>query len=152
MGIIALFTLMTACSTDDNALSSADCGNVICAPGNLFLQFLDSETGEDVFFNGTYDVDALTIIDLNTNEPFEFLTGSAAEFETTQVALNPFFESREAVSLRLSVDQGFETDLSFDVVFVEGVCCIGNEYSNVVFTGVDSIENTQGVAFYRVFL
>lgn len=144
--------MMISCSTDDGAFSSADCGNMLCAPGNLFLQFLDSETGEDVFFNGTYEVDAITITDLDTNEAFEFLTGTSQEFEITQIALNPFFESRQGVSLHIVVSQGFETDLSFDVAYVEGQCCISNEYSNVVFTGVNGVDNTEGISFYKVFL
>lgn len=152
LGVIALIAITISCSTDDSAFSSADCNSTICAPGNLFLQFFDSETGEDVFFNGTYSFSDIVISNVNTNETIEFDTGISAEFETAQIALNPFFESQDDVSLRVSVPQGFEINFSFDVIYSEEACCFSNEYTNVVFTGVESVDNSEGVTFYKVFL
>lgn len=148
----ALTFVIISCSSDSESALQSNCNLIDCATGNLLLQFFDTETGEDVFFNGTYEYANLVITDLSTGEDFPFFTGTSDEAQASQIALNPFFESRNNVVLRITVPNGFETDLSFDVVYFEGECCNGNEYSNVAFTNVESVENPQGGFFYKVFL
>ena len=152
LGVVALFIATVSCSSDLDSASLSDCSLVDCASGNLLLQFLDGETEEDVFFNGTYNLEDVVITDLETNEDFVFFTGTSQEFETAQIALNTFFESRNNVMLRIAVPDGFETTLSFDVTFIEGECCNVNNYTDVSFTNVTSVDDSDGDFIYKIFL
>jgi len=148
---LVLSIIVNSCSSDSD-VSQLDCSVVDCASGNILLEFLDSETGENLFFNGTYSFDDLRVIDVATDQDFLFFTGVSEEFETAQIALNPFFESRDNVVLRIIVADGFETDLSFNVEFVEGECCNINNYTEVAFTNVELIEVGQNGLSYSIFL
>ena len=151
IGALAFIIIVSSCSSDsDSAL--ADCSAVSCASGNIIIQFLDTETGEDVFFNNTYSFDDLTIIDVSNNADFPFFTGISDESQIAQVALNAFSESRSNVVLRITVPDGFETDLSFDVEFQGGECCNANNYSDVQFSNVVNVIHSQGGFFYNVYL
>jgi hypothetical protein len=151
IGALAFIIMLSSCSSDlDSAL--ADCSAVSCASGNIIIQFLDIETGEDVFFNDTYSFDELIITDVSNNTEFPFFTGISDESQMAQVALNAFSESRSNVVLRITVPDGFETDLSFDVEFQEGECCNVNNYSDVQFSNVENVVQSQGGFFYNVYL
>lgn len=151
IGALAFIIMLSSCSSDlDSAL--ADCSAVSCASGNIVIQFLDAETGEDVFFNNTYSFDELVVTDVSNNTEFPFFTGIVDESQMAQVALNAFAESRSNVVLRITVPDGFETDLSFDVEFQEGECCNINNYSDVQFSNVENVVQSQGGFFYNVYL
>ncbi len=151
IGALAFIIMLSSCSSDlDSAL--ADCSAVSCASGNIVIQFLDAETGEDVFFNNTYSFDELVVTDVSNNTEFPFFTGIVDESQMAQVALNAFSESRSNVVLRITVPDGFETDLSFDVEFQEGECCNINNYSDVQFSNVENVVQSQGGFFYNVYL
>ncbi|TVZ22769.1 hypothetical protein JM84_1679 [Dokdonia sp. Hel_I_63] len=153
IGVLAfiIMFMFSSCSSDaDSAL--ADCSAVSCASGNIIIQFLDAETGEDVFFNDTYSFDELTITDVSNDADFPFVTGISDDSQIAQVVLNAFSESRSNVMLRLTVPDGFETDLSFDVEYKEGECCNINDYSDVQFSNVVNVVQSQGGFFYNVYL
>ncbi|WP_396596348.1 hypothetical protein [Dokdonia sp. R86516] len=151
IGALAFIIMLSSCSSDlDSAL--ADCSAVSCASGNIVIQFLDAETGEDVFFNNTYSFDELVVTDVSNNTEFPFFTGIVDESQMAQVALNAFSESRSNVVLLITVPDGFETDLSFDVEFQEGECCNINNYSDVQFSNVENVVQSQGGFFYNVYL
>ncbi len=151
LGVTLVFCIL-ACSSDSIDENALNCSLVDCASGEMVLQFFDAETAEDVFYSGEYDFNNLTITDVSTNEAYPFFTSTSQETESSFVALNPFFESREDVVLKIAVVNGFETDLSFDVTYFEGECCNGNTYAEVQFSEVDSVVASQANSFFKIYL
>ncbi|GGG06276.1 hypothetical protein GCM10011344_03430 [Dokdonia pacifica] len=149
--ISTLFVLIMclSCATDDAETAASPCELIDCATISLALQFVSSETGEDLFFNETFSINSLQIRNTQTNAVIPFAVGSSGT-ERTIISLPTFTESSDLENYQITIPEVFDIGFSFSVEVIEDPCCLGNTYSNVALQadGVQ-IENTE-FGIYRL--
>lgn len=140
------FILLVSLSLIQCTLDDINCDTVLCAGAPpIILQFISEETGEDLFLNQTFEVDALQIEDLGGN-PVEF---SADEFQGGDIRF--FISTRgesapnlETVSrsYRIFIEDEFDFTVTFNIQRIsdDNNCCDGFVLDNIAFEGA-TVEN-----------
>ncbi|WP_299767508.1 hypothetical protein [uncultured Dokdonia sp.] len=146
---IFLLIMCFSCASDDPETAESACELVDCATVSLALQFVSSETGEDLLSNETFPVESLQIRNMQTNEAISFGVGTAGT-ERTIISLPTFVESSDLENYLITIPEIFEFGFSFSVEVIEDPCCLGNNYSNVAIDADNvQIENTE-FGIYRL--
>ncbi|WP_299678946.1 hypothetical protein [uncultured Dokdonia sp.] len=130
--IICLFLaiLCLSCASDDAETAASACDLIDCGPESLAIQFVSSETGEDLLFNETFAIDSLQIINTSVNEAVTFDVATLATTERTIITF-PFFVESTSENYLIVISDTFEIPFSFSVEAIDGPCCLGNIYSDV---------------------
>lgn len=137
--------LLTACNADDDGV---DCSTVLCASPELILQFVDAQTGEDVFVDGPLDIQDLEITDASDQLPVPF---RVSQFEGELfVFLETFVAVSTSRSYQIEVDGSFAIDFSFTAVPDNSDdCCPGVNYENLN-TDAAGLEQLDAENSYRI--
>lgn len=121
-----------------------DC-DYYCDSGPLSLSFdlLDKESGENLFSNGVYQIDDVTVMDLN-NENTLIAFGFSIENNLNQLVLGPFgFETKKA-NYAIAINSQTIFSFSLKTEEIKSTCCstIALEEFNLLGADFKQNENT----------
>ncbi len=151
--ILGLLLIMCfSCSQDEAQETSNACNLIDCAPVSLGLEFAAADTGEDLFFNDTFSLSDLKIVNTQTNQTIDFGVGTLGSGNRTLITLPTFLESSDLENYQIFITDVFEVAFSFSVEVISDPCCLGNVYTNVALDaeGV-TIENTNFGTYRLLF-
>ncbi|MFT5891177.1 MAG: hypothetical protein ACI9Y7_001278, partial [Dokdonia sp.] len=132
--LVLLLIICFSCASDETETSNA-CNLIDCATISLGLEFVAADTGEDLFFNETFPIDNLKIINTQTNQTVDFGVGTLGSGDRTIITLSIFLESNDLENYKIFITDVFEVAFSFSVEVISDPCCIGNIYTNVAIDG-----------------
>ena len=134
----------------------ASCGvnncDYYCDTGPLNMSFvlLDSESGENLFTNGTYHLDELQIIDLendNTTVPYIFIS----ENDMNQLVLGPFGDGINTAHYAITINTEILFSISLKTEEISDTCCTSIVLNQFNIHGAEFNQNeTSGV--FEVFI
>lgn len=139
--LILLFTLSLLFSCNVNTC------DYYCDSGPLSLNFalLDKESGENLFTNGTYQIDEVVVLDLDNENAFIsylFIT----EDDLNQLVLGPFGFDIQEVNYAITINSETVFSISLKTDEISDTCCStiileefdlrGAEYNQNETTGV----------------
>jgi len=161
--LLVIFTVILSCDEDD---SSGFCDKIdIIPPPDTTLIFIDEDTGEDLFTNGTLDLNDLTVTDLDTGEIifFEVLASSdnfnIPDLENdslTTINLDLGTEERN-YNIEISVAPSIQFTYNFGIDFIprnprEERCIDTTILLDPVFNGVTFEQDEIFTRFFTIFL
>lgn len=118
-----------------------------CDTGPLSLSFvlLDSESGENLFTNGTYHLDELQILDIendNATVPYIFIS----EDDTNQLILGPFGDGINTAHYAIAINTEILFSISLKTEEISDTCCTSIALDEFNIHGADFNQNaTSGI-------
>jgi hypothetical protein len=142
--IIILFILIfQSCNNDD-------CGECFTPPESFNFEIVDKTSGENLFTNGTYNSEGISIINtLNNNESVEFTFISEDNINLIQVGSIGW--QTEIVNLNISISDNHIFDFYVDAVRKTREYCNYTEYNEITITDSEFELNTQ-TGIYKIFV
>jgi len=118
---ILAFFLMTACSDEE-------CGECFSPPAFFAFDLVDSESGENVFANGTFNPDEIEILDASGNQlVFNFI--DVEKFKLIEI--NTIGWRTEIVNYRINIGSENIFDLYVDAERLSEDCCSFTRYNEI---------------------
>ncbi len=126
--ILILVTLLFQSCLDD------DCGECFSPPYGFAFEIVDKTSGENLFTNGTYNAEDISITDsLNDNEPVTFTFISENEYNIIDISSIGW--ETEIVDLTIAVSNTPIFNFYVDAERNTADCCSYTEYNEVTISG-----------------
>jgi len=141
--LILLAILFQGCKDDE-------CNQLCFTPPQVFqFEIVDKESGENLFTNGTFDSNDITITDiLNNNEPVEF--SFMSENNVNLIAIASIGWETEIVNLKIDISDNTIFNFYVDAKII-GDCCSHTEYNEITITDSEfEIDSQTGV--YKILV
>jgi hypothetical protein len=128
--ILILVTLLfQSCHDDDN-----DCGECFSPPEDFAFEIVDKTSGENLFTNGTYNAEDITITNsLNDDEPVTFTFISENEYNIINISSIGW--QTEIVDLTIAVSDTPIFNFYVDAERKTANCCSHTEYNEITISG-----------------
>ncbi|MCX2742312.1 hypothetical protein OO013_00470 [Mangrovivirga sp. M17] len=129
-GFIFLFlTGLSSCSLEN------DCPTCFTPPEPFNFELVDKETGENLFSNGTYELDQIQIINIVDESTIEY--DFISENNINIIQLKSIGWETEIVNYRFDHSGNELFKLKVDAVRKNDDCCSYTEYNEVVISNVE---------------
>ncbi len=125
--ILILFTIII------QGCNNNDCGECFTPPQSFEFEIVDKTSGENLFTNGTFDSNEITITDnLNNNEPVEF--SFISENNINLIRIGSIGWKTEIVNLKIDISDSHIFSFYVDTERRMEDCCSYNEYNEISVT------------------
>lgn len=124
-----------------------DCSNMLCnsGPAGFRLELVDSQTGENLFTNGTYEESQLSLTQIAGDSDGDWNFISENDLNIIQIGT---FESL-TYSVKIAGDEIFQVDI--DAEGVTGHCCFHTQVNDFQISGAE-FEQDEETGIYRVLI
>ena len=140
--ILIIFTIIIQ-GCDNN-----DCGECFTPPQSYEFEIVDKTSGENLFTNGTFDSNEITITDnLNNNEPVEF--SFISENNINLIRIGSIGWKTEIVNLKIDISDNHIFSFYVDTERKMGDCCSYNQYNEISVTDSEFELNSQ-TGIYKI--
>ena len=143
--ILILFAIIfQGCKDDD------ECDQLCFTPPQTFqFEIVDKESGENLFTNGTFDSNDITITDnLNNNESVEF--SFISENNINLIQIGSIGWETEIVNLKIDILDNHIFNFYVDAERIED-CCSHTEYNEITLTDSEfELDNQTGI--YKILV
>jgi len=138
--LLSIFLIVFSYSCDN---LKDNCEDIACfTPGEIFyFEFLDSETKENLFTNGTYNTDDITVInstDTNKEVSFSLIT----ENNLNQIQLDATWGT-EIITYTFKIDETTLFNFYIDAESVNEHCCSFTRYNEIKVEDIEYNTNEQ---------
>jgi len=143
--LLILFTIIfQGCKDDD------ECNQLCFTPPQAFqFEIIDKESGENLFTNGTFDSNEITITDnLNNNESIEF--SFISENNINLIQIGSIGWATEIVNLKIDISDNHIFNFYVDAERIED-CCSYTEYNEINLTDSEFELNSQ-TGIYKILV
>lgn len=143
--ILVLFVLIIQSCNDDD-----ECNQLCFTPPQTFeFEIVDKESGENLFTNGTFNSNDITITDnLNNNESVEF--SFISENNVNLIQIGSIGWKTEIVNLKIDISDNHIFNFYIDAERVED-CCSHTEYNEINLTDSEfELDNQTGI--YKILV
>ena len=131
--IITTFTLFN-CSKDN-------CNSPYVPSQTFIFQFVDKISGENLFTNGTYELEQIQIINTVNNFPTEFVFTSENNIE-----INSTYWETEIINLKFDITNSHIFDFYADGEIIIRECFSYTEYNEVTIEGSEfELDSITGI-------
>lgn len=141
-GFLLIFTFSGCQSTDA-------CEDILCftPPPSFDFQFIDKETGENLFSNGTFEVNDFKLIDGNGKKlDFTFISENDLNFFRTSLGWNV-----DISNYKILIDPDIEIAVIVDTEQVSENCCSFYRLKEFSIEGFE-FEQSSTTGIYTVFI
>ena len=142
VGILLTFSLciIQGCNFED-------CGECFTPPIPITFEILDHDTRENLFSNGTYNPDELTIENINDNSiiPFKYFS------ESNQIVVSSIGWKTETVNYIFKIDTDSLFTLHVDAERISEECCSFTRYNEILIEN-SSYEFTGDTEVYSILV
>tara|TARA_B110000090_G_C13156656_1_gene359842 strand:- start:211 stop:660 length:450 start_codon:yes stop_codon:yes gene_type:complete len=141
--LLILFTIIFQ-GCDNN-----DCGACFTPPQSFEFEIVDKTSGENLFTDGEFDSNEITITDnLNNNEPVEF--SFISENNINLIQIGSIGWKTEIVNLKIDISDNHIFSFYVDTERKMGDCCSYNQYNEISVTDSEfELESQTGI--YKIF-
>lgn len=144
---LLLCVIFIGCNSDDNNdEGGTDCSTVLCANTVVALQFIDTDTEEDLFLDGGFSLDDLQIVNQDNGESIAFTNNSQnTSVDNIFVFIpDPANEVAQNINYRVILQGTFDFTIRYEITVVEDPCCTDLRFSEFQFDGA-TIERSESV-------
>ncbi|APU67928.1 hypothetical protein [Christiangramia flava] len=136
-----VFVVFMSCDSSD------DCSDFACnsGPAGFIIELVDSETGENLFTNGTFEEDQLNLV--KTSEDGEGSWSFISEDDVNLLSIATF--EGVTYSVQISGEEVFQ--VAVDAEGVTEDCCFYTQVNDFEITGAD-VEQDATTYVYKVKL
>ena len=126
-----------------------DCGACFTPPQSFEFKIVDKTSGENLFTNGEFDSNEITITDnFNNNEPVEF--SFISENNINLIQIGSIGWKTEIVNLKIDISDNHIFSFYVDTERKMGDCCSYNQYNEISVTDSEfELESQTGI--YKIF-
>ena len=142
--LILFIIIFQGCKDDD------DCNQLCFTPPQTFqFKIVDKESGENLFTNGMFDSNEITITDnLNNNESIEFSFISEDNINLIQIGSIGWVT--QIVSLKIDISDDHIFNFYVDAERIED-CCSHTDYNEINLTNSEfELDSQTGI--YKIFV
>lgn len=112
---------------------SEDCEQCFTPPQSFEFEIVEKSSGENLFTNGTFNINEITITDdLNNMEPVEF--SFISENNMNLIRIGSIGWKTEIVNLKVAIDDTPIFSFYVDTERKMGDCCSYNQYNEISVT------------------
>jgi len=130
---VLAFFLMTACSDEE-------CGECFTPPSFFTFDLVDSDTGENLFMNGTFNSVDIEVLDASDNSiEFNFI----GENDINVIEINTIGWQTEIVNYRINIAQENIFDLYVDAKRLSEDCCSFTRYNEIEISNAEYSLSTE---------
>ena len=130
---VLAFLLITACSDEE-------CGACFTPPNYFEFNLVDSESGENLFSNGTFNSDDIEILDAS-DQPVEFTF--IEENNINLIEIYTIGWQTEIVNYRVNIDSNNIFDLYVDAKRLSENCCSFTRYNEIEISNTEFRWSTE---------
>lgn len=140
--LVFTFLLMTACSDEE------ECGACMTPPNYFVFELVDSNTGENLFANGTFNSDDIEVLDASDHRiEFTFIE----ENDINLIEINTIGWQTEIVNYRINIASENIFDLYVDAKRLSEDCCSFTRYNEIEIGNVEFSLSTE-TGIYTIFV
>lgn len=138
---VLTFSLMIACSDEE-------CGECFTPPNYFFFELVDSNTGENLFTNGTFNSDDIEVLDASDHRiEFSFIEDN----DINLIEINTIGWQTEIVNYRINIASENIFDLYVDAKRLNEDCCSFTRYNEIEIGNAEfSLSAETGI--YTIFV
>ncbi|MEP5546197.1 hypothetical protein [Maribacter dokdonensis] len=134
--LVILFTIIFQSCNDDN------CGECFTPPQSFSFEIVDKTSGENLFTNGTFNSNEITITDnLNNDEPIDF--SFISENDINIIHISSIGWETETVNLEIHIANNHIFDFYIDAERKIDDCCSYTDYNEIIILNSEFELNTE---------
>ncbi|WP_372642798.1 hypothetical protein [Ancylomarina sp.] len=139
--ILAIFFISSCCYEEE-------CGECFSPPNYFVFELVDSDMGENLFTNGTFNSDDIEVLDAS-DHPIEFTF--IGENEINLIEINTIGWQTEIVNYRINIASEKLFDLYVDAKRLYEDCCSFTRYNEIEIGNVEFSLSTE-TGIYTIFV
>lgn len=145
-----LFLIATCIFITLLSCKDTDCPECFTPPNPFVIELIDKTTGENLFTNGTYNADDISLTNiLNNNSNIEFTFIDENDYNMIQV--NTIGWQTEIVNYELKIKDQTIFNLYVDVERKSGNCCSYTEYNYIEIKNAEyTLDSESGI--YKILI
>ncbi|MBO0321673.1 hypothetical protein J0X14_05155 [Muricauda sp. CAU 1633] len=122
-----------------------DCNECFTPPQPLLFEFVDANTGENLFDNETFMPEQIKVLDITENKLIEHT------FTNNQLTLNSFGWETEKIEYNIFISNNIIFSLKVEAERTKESCCDFTRYNQILIQGCDYQLNPES-GVYKILV